>query len=88
MKKKLLVFCILFGLVSGLVFGIVVTSPRYRISTNSTNTKLSLTNEEGGRLSVSLAVYTDANNACFYPALTAIGKRGRRTTEWYPPSPL
>ncbi|MDR0998684.1 MAG: hypothetical protein LBL70_06415 [Treponema sp.] len=84
MKKKLLVLCILLGLVSSLVFGIVVNSPAYRIYATNNNRTLLLQNDEGGRLSVSLAVYTDANNACFYPTLTAIGKG--KTAKWDAPS--
>lgn len=84
MKKKLLVLCILLGLVSSLVFGIVVNSPAYRIYATNNNRTLLLQNDEGGRLSVSLAVYTDANNACFYPTLTAIG--AGKTASWKAPS--
>jgi hypothetical protein len=83
MKKKIIALCILFALVSGLAFGIVVNSPAYRISSTNNNKTLVLY-DEGGKLSVSLAVYTDAGNACFYPTLTAIGKGGE--ARWHAPT--
>ena len=74
-KKTVSLFFLLALVGVASVFAIIVTSPDYSISTSSANTVLVLRNNERGstRLSVQLAVYTDAQNACFYPTLTTGG---------------
>jgi hypothetical protein len=86
MKRKIIIASVLMLVSIVSAFSIIVSSPRYSIRANSSNTSLTLTNSQpdSERLSVSLAVYTDAKNACFYPTLTA-NKYGNTDT-WYAPS--
>jgi hypothetical protein len=83
-KKKIMVIAaVLLAVVAVSAFAIVTTSGYdYDLYTINNNRTLVLRNNESRRLSVSLAVYTDANNACFYPTLTA---RPGQTDRWSVP---